>query len=137
MQLTVHAILFRLLAFVFASLAAFGIASAEKRVALVVGNSQYEFAAELRNPANDANSMAERLSNLGFEVIKGIDLDERAMRQSINDFAKAVTDSDVALLFYAGHGLQVDGQNYILPINAELKNEIDLQASVLSIMVGL
>ncbi|MFZ1814276.1 MAG: caspase family protein [Rhizobiaceae bacterium] len=127
MQLTVHAILFRLLAFVFASLAAFGIASAEKRVALVVGNSQYEFAAELRNPANDANSMAERLSNLGFEVIKGIDLDERAMRQSINDFAKAVTDSDVALLFYAGHGLQVDGQNYILPINAELKNEIDLQ----------
>jgi len=115
-----------LLAFVFLAIATAG-AHAEKRVALVIGNSKYKHAAELRNPANDANLVADKLSALSFQVIKGIDLDEGGMRQAINEFAHDLATAEVALLFYAGHGLQVSGQNYLLPVTADLKNEIDLQ----------
>ncbi len=102
-------------------------AATEKRVALVIGNGAYVHASELKNPASDAAAMAERLEALDFQVIKGTDLDENAMRRVVNEFAQAITTANVGVLFYAGHGLQVEGQNYLLPINAELKNEIDLQ----------
>lgn len=108
-------------------------AFAEKRVALVIGNSKYVHASELKNPANDARAMADALTSLSFNVIKGVDLDENGMRSAINEFARSIADAQVALLFYAGHGLQVDGQNYLLPINAELNNEIDLQFQGVSI----
>ncbi|GIL00282.1 MAG: hypothetical protein BroJett030_01810 [Alphaproteobacteria bacterium] len=108
-------------------------ASAEKRVALVIGNSKYVHAAELRNPSNDAEAMAAALGDLQFNVIKGIDLDENGMRAAVNAFARAIDDAQVALLFYAGHGLQVDGHNYLLPVDAELNNEIDLQFQAVSI----
>lgn len=104
-----------------------GAAHAEKRVALVIGNSSYVHASELKNPSNDANAIAEKLSALDFQVIKGVDLDQNGMRSKVQEFARSINDAQVALLFYAGHGLQVDGQNYLLPINAELNNEIDLQ----------
>ncbi len=104
-----------------------GAAQAEKRVALVIGNSSYVHASELKNPSNDANAIAEKLSALDFHVIKGVDLDQNGMRSKVQEFARSINDAQVALLFYAGHGLQVDGQNYLLPINAELNNEIDLQ----------
>ncbi len=109
------------------ALAAQAQAATEKRVALVIGNGAYVHASELKNPASDAAAMAERLEALDFQVIKGTDLDENAMRRVVNEFAKAITTANVGVLFYAGHGLQVEGQNYLLPINAELKNEIDLQ----------
>ncbi|MCG6859046.1 MAG: caspase family protein [Salaquimonas sp.] len=108
-------------------LGAAGAAQAEKRVALVIGNSKYVHASELKNPANDANAIAASLADLDFHVIKGVDLDQNGMRAKIQEFARSINNAQVALLFYAGHGLQVDGQNYLLPINAELSNEIDLQ----------
>jgi len=115
------------------SLGASASAMAEKRVALVIGNSKYIHASELKNPANDANAMAEQLKSLDFTVIKGTDLDETGMRAAIKQFSDAIADSKVALVFYAGHGIQVEGSNYLLPVTAELNSEIDLQFQGVSI----
>ena len=102
-------------------------ASAEKRVALVIGNGAYVAAPALKNPVNDARALSARLRELGFDVIEGLDLDEPGMRAAINRFASEIAAANAALLFYAGHGIQVGGQNYLLPVTADLKNEIDLQ----------
>ena len=91
-----------------------------KRVALVIGNSGYLHATLLENPKNDAEDIAAALEGLGFEVIKGLDLDKAAMDRTIRDFAIALTGAKVGLFFYAGHGLQVGGQNYLVPIDAKL-----------------
>jgi uncharacterized caspase-like protein len=99
---------------------------AQKRVALVMGNSAYRHVAKLANPANDAAGMAAALTRLGFEVIEGRDLDKTATEKTIRAFQKSLSGADVALFFYAGHGLQVAGQNYIAPIDATLKAEGDL-----------
>ena len=101
-------------------------AAADKRVALVVGNSAYAHANPLPNPANDANDVAAALKDVGFEVILGIDLDKRAFDLKVRDFARALENADVALFFYAGHGLQASGRNYLVPIDAQLKGERDL-----------
>jgi uncharacterized caspase-like protein len=106
-------------------------ALAEKRVALVIGNSAYQFAPQLKNPRNDAEDMASALSRLGFEVVAGYDLDERALSQKVRDFARALDGAEIALFFYAGHGLQVKGQNYLAPVNAALKVETDLDFETL------
>lgn len=95
-------------------------AFAAKRVALVVGNSAYRHAGELENPKNDAADMAQALKKLNFLVIEGIDLDKAAFDRKIRDFAGALQGAEAALFFYAGHGLQVAGQNYLVPIDAEL-----------------
>lgn len=102
-------------------------AFAEKRVALVIGNSAYQFAPELRNPKNDANALAASLEALSFEVIRGIDLDNAGMQLAVAGFSERLQTADVALLFYAGHGLQVEGVNYLLPVNGQMRNKIDLQ----------
>jgi hypothetical protein len=101
-------------------------ARAEKRVALVFGNSAYQHAAELKNPRNDADDVAGALRRLGFEVITGLDVDDRQMTQKVRDFARALDGADVALFYYAGHGLQAKGQNYLLPVTAAPKTETDL-----------
>jgi uncharacterized caspase-like protein len=101
-------------------------ALAEKRVALVIGNAAYAHAGKLANPKNDATDMAANLKALGFEVILGTDLDKRALDGKIRDFARALETGDAGVFFYAGHGLQVAGQNYIIPIDAKLENERDL-----------
>ncbi len=101
-------------------------AAAQKRAALVVGNSAYSHSAALPNPVNDAGDMAAALKDLGFDVILGLDLDKRAFDRSVRDFTRVLTDADSAVFFYAGHGLQVAGRNYLVPIDAELKNERDL-----------
>ena len=84
-----------------------------KRVALVVGNANYTHAGSLKNPANDTAAMAERLNGLGFEVIggstNGTDLSYGAFAERLRDFGRALREADVALLFFAGHGLQVNG----------------------------
>ena len=97
-----------------------------KRVALVIGNSDYAHATKLENPKNDASDMAAALQTLGFEVIKGVDLDKAAMDRTIREFAITLAGSKVSLFFYAGHGLQVDGQNYLMPIDAKLSAAWDL-----------
>ena len=91
-----------------------------KRVALVIGNSDYAHATKLENPKNDADDIAAALQTLGFEVVKGVDLDKAAMDRTIRDFAVALTGAKVGLFFYAGHGLQVSGQNYLVPTDAKL-----------------
>ena len=101
-------------------------AAAQKRVALIVGNSAYTNAGVLANPANDANDMAAALKELGVEVILGLDLDKRSFDTRVRDFSRALTDADTGILFYAGHGLQVAGRNYLVPVDAQLQNERDL-----------
>ena len=100
---------------------------AASRVALVIGNSAYEHTTPLRNPRNDANDMARALADLGFEVIDGLDLDKNGFAEKLREFARAARRADVSLFFYAGHGLQVDGDNYLVPIDARLKEEVDLR----------
>jgi Caspase domain len=103
-----------------------GLALAEKRVALVIGNSEYENAAELANPANDATDIGVALRDLGFDVVVGIDLDNRGMRDKVREFGSALRGADVAMLFYAGHAMQVNGRNYLAPIDTRLEYESDL-----------
>ena len=107
-----------------ASPAAWG---ADKRVALVIGNSAYVNANKLANPANDAADMGDHLKKLGFQVFLGLDLDKAGFDAKIHDFSAALEESGTAILFYAGHGLQVGGQNYLVPIDAKLVRERDLE----------
>ncbi|MHA7772316.1 caspase family protein [Roseibium sp. M-1] len=106
-------------------------AQAERRVALVIGNSGYQHVAELKNPYNDAQGMTEKLTGLGFEVVTGQDLSLRDMRQTVREFARKLDGADLALFFYAGHGLQVNGENYLVPIDAQLSSYIDLEFEAL------
>jgi uncharacterized caspase-like protein len=101
-------------------------AAPEKRVALVIGNGAYVHAPQLDNPANDAKDVAAALNKLGFEVIEGINLDETGMRRTVKRFAEMLTGGDVGLFFYAGHGLQVNGQNYLVPVDAKLQTAAGL-----------
>jgi hypothetical protein len=96
------------------------VAAAEKRVALVIGNAAYKYAGELANPRNDADDFAIVLKALGVEVLKGVDLNKRGMEQEIRRFSAALADSAVGIFFYSGHGLQVNGNNYLVPVDAEL-----------------
>ncbi len=112
-------------------------ALAENRIALVIGNSSYTSVTALPNPANDARAMAKFLSAAGFEVLQAPNLTQSDMRRTIGDFAKAAAakgPDTVALVFYAGHGLQVDGENFLIPVDAQIEREADvpLQAMRLS-----
>src|SRR6516225_11852096 len=95
-------------------------AAQAKRAALVVGNSAYVHADTLANPTNDASDFAGVLAKSGFEVIAAFDLDKASFERKIRDFAAALSDSDAGVFFYAGHGLQVAGRNYLVPVDAEL-----------------
>ncbi|TIT24687.1 MAG: peptidase c14 caspase catalytic subunit p20 [Mesorhizobium sp.] len=101
-------------------------ANAERRVALVLGNSQYQHAPALTNPVRDAQAVADRLEKLDFEVVSGFDLTKLQTQTTIAQFAKQVRGADIALFFYAGHGLQVSGSNYLLPVDAALEDETSL-----------
>jgi uncharacterized caspase-like protein len=97
-------------------------ASADRRVALVVGNSQYEHTQALPNPRNDAEDIARTLEKLGFEVKVGYDLDQIKFARLIDDFARALDGADVGLFFYAGHGLQINDRNYLVSTQAKLES---------------
>jgi len=101
-------------------------AQAETRVALVIGNSAYRNTPPLPNPHNDAAAIADALQKLGFAVQSGFDLDRAATEQALRAFGDSLGDADVALFYYAGHGLQVDTRNYIVPVDARLASENDL-----------
>ena len=111
-----------------------------ERVALVVGNSAYSETTALRNPVNDAVAMAAALRRLGFEVIEGRDLDREGFFDKIDAFDEAVRTATMALFFYAGHGLQVAGRNYLAPVDMKLEKRQDLRrraielAAVLEVM---
>ena len=101
-------------------------ANAENRVALVIGNAAYSNAPALTNPANDAKGIAAALKNFGFAVILAVDVDKANFEKSLRAFTKELATADTGLLFYAGHGLQVGGQNYLVPVDAALAVERDL-----------
>jgi uncharacterized caspase-like protein len=101
-------------------------ASAAKRVALVIGNSAYESAPALKNPKNDADAISAVLTKLGFDVVKGIDLTHVDFARIVGQFRKKLKGADVGLFFYAGHGLQVNGSNYLAPVDAVLDDETSL-----------
>jgi Caspase domain len=112
-------------------------AYAEKRVALVIGNSAYQNTSELRNPSHDASDMAAALTRLGFQVTDGRDLDKRAMERTIRQFGLALDGADIALFFYAGHGIQVGGQNHLIPVDARLASEGDVDFETLPLSLVL
>ncbi len=100
---------------------------AEKRVALVVGNGKYEAAVALPNPANDAKLIASTLRGIGFEVIEAHDADRITMIGLIDRFTEKAYTADLAMIYYAGHGMQVDGKNYLIPVDAELTSVAHLK----------
>lgn len=104
-----------------------GTAVAAGRVALIIGNSAYTHTAALSNPKNDAADIADALKKRGFQVIEGFDLDKAAFDRKVRDFATALSGAEVGMFFYAGHGLQVAGQNYLVPIDAELSTAAALE----------
>jgi len=102
------------------------ISATEKRIALVIGNGNY-MDAPLRNPVNDATDMASALRQLGFSVTLKTDANQRAMKEAIRSFGKKLTKGGVGLFYYAGHGIQYRGRNYLIPVNAVVKSEADVE----------
>ncbi|WP_024513811.1 caspase family protein [Bradyrhizobium sp. Tv2a-2] len=102
-------------------------ALADKRVAFVVGNSAYKNVPLLPNPVVDAKSMAKVLRNVGFDVVEGANLSRDKMTEKLLEFGKKAEGADVAVFYYAGHGIAVNGTNYLLPVDADLKSEMDVK----------
>lgn len=107
--------------------------SSQKRVALVIGNANYSSNALLQNPVNDANAMADVLTELNFEVIKVLDGDYEKIKNTIYEFGSKIQDVDVSLFYYAGHGIEVDGENYIVPVDAVLESPIDVKQKTIPV----
>lgn len=122
-----------LLLSVAAYVAALAPAHADKRVALVIGNSGYLHANKLINPENDANDVAEVLRGLNFEVIVNTNVDRRGLERSLEDFERKAKGADAALFFFAGHGLQYQGRNFLLPVDANLEDEVSLKYDTLPV----
>ena len=114
-----------------------GSAAAQRRPALVIGNASYVSAAKLKNPRNDATAIARSLRDLGFSVTLALDLDKAGFEQQVRSFADSLDGATAAVLFYAGHGLQVDGRNYMVPVDAQVANEADLPFELVSLDIVL
>jgi tetratricopeptide (TPR) repeat protein len=91
--------------------------SGERRLALVIGNGAYSAVSHLPNPPNDARIVAKSFRDLGFEVTEGLDLDRAAMEKMLRTFMRSALTARTAVVFYAGHGVQIDGKNYLLPVD--------------------
>lgn len=117
-----------------ALLLASGPALADKRVALVLGNSAYQNVAPLPNPANDGAKMAATLKDAGFDVVDSRrDLPAAETRRALRDFADRARDADIAVVYYAGHGIEVDGSNYLIPVDAKLERDTDIYDEAFSL----
>src|SRR4051812_40753452 len=101
-----------------------------RRVALVVGNGAYRNAPALPNPTNDARAMAAMLRRVGFEVLEGEDLGRDAMEGLLARFEDRARGAEATVAFYAGHGVQVEGRNYLLPVDAKLEQRADLRRQI-------
>jgi len=104
-----------------------------KRVALVIGNGNYANTVKLPNPPHDAAAIAGTLKALGFTVVLGTDLDKPGFERAIRDFAEDLPDADDALFFYAGHGLQVNGENYLVPVDAKVEDALSLKFELIRV----
>jgi uncharacterized caspase-like protein len=111
-----------------------GPAFAEKRVALVLGNSNYQNVAPLANPVNDSAKIAATLKDAGFDVVDSRrDMAAAETRRALRDFADRARDADIAVVYYAGHGIEVDGANYLIPVDARLERDTDIYDEGLSL----
>src|SRR4029079_3680534 len=109
-------------------------ALAAKRVALVLGNSAYQNVAQLTNPVNDSARIAATLKDAGFDVVDSRhDLPAAETRRALRDFADRTRDADIAVVYYAGHGIEVDGANYLIPVDAKLERDTDVYDEALSL----
>ena len=109
-------------------------AFADKRVALVIGNSAYQNVARLPNPVNDGATIAATLKDAGFDVVDSRhDLPAAETRRVLRDFADRARDADIAVVYYAGHGIEVDGGNYLIPVDAKLERDTDVYDEALSL----
>jgi hypothetical protein len=109
-------------------------ALAEKRVALIIGNSNYKNVAKLPNPVHDATAVAALLRSAGFDTVEAkSNLGIAELRRAIRDFSDTVADADVAVVFYAGHGIEVDGTNYLVPTDAILQRDLDVEDETVSL----
>lgn len=116
------------------------VVSTGRRVALVIGNGAYTHVKALPNPPNDAHAVAKSLTDIGFAVSEGIDLDRVAMQKMTRDFLREATRAQVALVYYAGHGVQIGGRNYLVPVDAQLNAGRDITETMIdmdTIMAGL
>jgi uncharacterized caspase-like protein len=111
--------------------------SNEKRVALVIGNGAYENAVRLDNAVFDARAVADGFLKLGFQVVDGYDLDIDRMRAKVSEFSAALSDSTSAVIYYAGHGVSVDEENYLIPTDIVLKSSTDLDLNAISVSLLL
>jgi uncharacterized caspase-like protein len=111
-----------------------GPAAAEKRVALVIGNGAYKSASKLTNPTNDAKAIAGMLQVAGFDTVELYEnLGIRELRRAISNFSAAARDADMAIVYYSGHGIEVDGVNYLIPIDAVLETDGDVTYETFSL----
>ena len=108
------------------------IGNSARKVALIIGNSAYQNAGQLANPRNDASAMSEVLRGIGFQVIVATDATKAAMETSIREFIQEARRADVSLFFYSGHGMEVSGENFLLPVDTKLEDESALSFEVIN-----
>ncbi len=123
------------LMFVVFTFSSLSFAAAQQRIALVIGNSDYKLISSLPNPKNDAELMSKTLEEVGFEVVTAIDADRRGMSRAVKRFGKKLRlagKDAVGLFFYAGHGVQAEGANFLVPIGAEIEDQSDLSLETLN-----
>jgi len=108
-------------------------AHADKRVALVIGNSEYGTQLRLPNPSNDARDMADSLRSLGFEVIVRVNADKQGFMQALAEFSRTVAGAEIGLFYYAGHGMQFNGSNYLMPVGAQLQDEVSVRFELVAL----
>ena len=108
-------------------------ALAAGRVALVIGNSTYTRLGQLRNPENDAADMASALRRLGFQVTIELDTDRVELTEALRNFTRSITGADVSLVFYAGHGIEMEGINYLIPVDARLERDVDVRYETVTV----
>src|SRR5712672_957331 len=119
---------FRSILFAAAILATTAVSAfAEKRIALIIGNSAYKNVARLQNPANDAAAVADMFRSAGFETVESrLNLTVSELRKTLREFGNKSRDADVAVVYYAGHGIELDGNNYLIPVDATLETDADV-----------
>ena len=118
-----------LIAFLIAPLSA----TAAQRVALVMGVAEYQSISPLNNTINDANKIADTLTEIGFEVTKVLDATSEQMRNAVDDFAFRSETADLALIYFAGHGVEVQGENFLIPADAQVQSNLDIQRQSVSL----
>lgn len=118
----------------FLALATGALAATEKRVALVIGNDAYQGVPKLEKAANDARAVGKELSKVGFEVMSYTNLDRRAMNQAINQFTSKISGGGVGVFYFAGHGVQLDGRNFLLPVDIQVEKPNDLDDEAIDML---